>query len=80
MASLKWVFTLTFLVILALANFPKSVDAQRRKCPQICPAVYSPVCATLSDGSRRQFPNKCSMTVAACTQNLRIKTSRPGTC
>uniref|UniRef100_A0A1I8NN40 Kazal-like domain-containing protein n=1 Tax=Stomoxys calcitrans TaxID=35570 RepID=A0A1I8NN40_STOCA len=71
MAYFKLIFTLAFIAIMALANLPSMAEAQRRKCPDICPAVFSPVCATLNNGSRRQFSNSCTLDVAVCKENLR---------
>ncbi|XP_059219597.1 turripeptide Gsp9.3-like [Stomoxys calcitrans] len=80
MASFKLIFTLAFIAIMALANLPSMAEAQRRKCPDVCTFIYSPVCATLNNGSRRQFSNSCTLDVAVCKENLRVKSSRPGKC
>jgi hypothetical protein len=36
-------------------------------CPQICPAIYAPVCGkSIIDGSYRTFGNSCELGVANC--------------
>ncbi|XP_073820171.1 uncharacterized protein [Musca autumnalis] len=50
-------------------------------CPQICPALFSPVCATLTNGRKMQFSNSCEMNVAVCTKRVPgVRSSQPGDC
>lgn len=72
MISLKFLLTLALMAFIAI-TLPQSSEAQRNRradCPQICPALYSPVCATLKNGSRMDFANACASNAAACQQKL----------
>lgn len=40
-------------------------------CPAICPALFSPVCATLVNGQKMQFSNSCELNVATCQNKIR---------
>ncbi|XP_075144578.1 enhancer of split M1 protein-like [Haematobia irritans] len=81
MASMKWIFTLTIIAIFALINFPNTAEAQNRAgCPEFCPEIYSPVCATFPNGQRKQFSNSCDMNRAVCQTKKRITSSVNGEC
>lgn len=46
-----------------------SVNAQAYQCPDICPAIYSPVCAVDRSHGRpryRMFSNSCALGVFNC--------------
>lgn len=60
------------------------VEAQRRRpggqglqqqqgsnCPEFCPEIFSPICATLTNGRKMQFSNSCDMNVAVCQRRVR---------
>ncbi|XP_005190967.1 vasotab [Musca domestica] len=96
MASSKWIFTIALFVIVA-AVLPNVAEAQRGRpgrpgrpgqgnqgaadCPQICPALYSPVCVTLTNGSKMSFSNSCELNVAVCTKRVPgVRSQQPGDC
>lgn len=47
-----------------------------RACPEMCIAVYDPVCA--SDGVT--YSNKCVMSIAACRRGVELKVVSEGEC
>ena len=46
------------------------------KCPELCPAVYQPVCG--SDGNT--YPNECNLKVADCKSDENITVLYLGPC
>uniref|UniRef100_A0A1L8ECM9 Putative vasotab-like protein n=1 Tax=Haematobia irritans TaxID=7368 RepID=A0A1L8ECM9_HAEIR len=76
MSSLKWFFTLALIVVLAIINLPQT----NAVCPVICPALYSPVCAEISDGAKVSYANQCSAEAAACARQLTVVSTTPGEC
>ena len=71
-----------FLTMSACSSDPGTVDIALggvNRCqdprPQICAAMYAPVCATTSDGSQHTFASGCS----ACADQ-RVHWYVPATC
>ncbi|KAM7355859.1 U-Kazal-Dg21.2-like [Cochliomyia hominivorax] len=58
-----------FSVIILALFFLCSVQAQ---CPEICPAIYLPVCG-FNGRCYREFSNSCQMGVENCTQNQNFR-------
>lgn len=53
-----------------MAFYAYNTDAQSQTpCPVICPAIYSPVCATDRNGNSKTFPNDCNMRAIECNEN-----------
>ncbi|BFF92534.1 vasotab [Drosophila madeirensis] len=64
----------SILLLLGLFLFCTFTEAQSNKrCPDVCPAVYSPVCGeTRKNGQlvRCKFSNSCLMGVSGCVNRL----------
>uniref|UniRef100_A0A6P4EE18 Enhancer of split M1 protein n=1 Tax=Drosophila rhopaloa TaxID=1041015 RepID=A0A6P4EE18_DRORH len=71
---------ISILMTLCLFLLSVQIEAQTRSgCPDICPAVYQPVCGkTLINGKsvKCEFSNGCFMGGSSCRHNIRwTKTS-----
>lgn len=65
-----------FVLVCALVS---AIDANPADCPQICPALYAPVCAT--DGrTYQEFVNPCQLKVSACNMYLSLATTHMDWC
>jgi len=66
-------FILSLFLSLTLAGEEANVCKNPR--PEMCAQVYQPVCATLSDGSQKQYSNNCT----ACSDS-NVETWIEGEC
>ncbi|KAM7360212.1 kazal-type protease inhibitor m1 [Cochliomyia hominivorax] len=59
--------TITLLVLGALMGFTyaNSVSTDQEECPQICPALYAPLCAT-NGKIYKEFSNTCELKASNC--------------
>ncbi|XP_005190966.1 vasotab [Musca domestica] len=88
MVTLKWIFAIALIVIASNADArspprpsPGQVDESAADCPQICPALYRPVCATLPNGSKMSFSNSCQLNVAVCSKQIpAVRSQQEGDC
>lgn len=61
----KILITITLMCALFGSLNANSVSADQEVCPQICPALYAPICAT--DGKIfKEFSNSCELKASNC--------------
>lgn len=61
----KSIGSLLMICGLVAVSFANSVSTDQEECPQICPALYSPLCAT-NGKVYKEFSNACELKASNC--------------